>query len=433
MDRIIVPFEGDGAGAGGLAWGQQQVWAAMVEIGSSLAMGGVVPVTDGRTVADFAEELRYHMSRHAAMRTLLRTADDGTVTQEVFDSGEAVLHVLDAEDDPGAAAAALAAEWRDRVFDYEHEWPLRMAVVRHAGVPTHVVALMAHVAADLGGVQVMMRDLATRATHPATQPLDLWRLQQEPSMRRHTAASMRYWEAHLRAVPARRFAGPVDRGEPRYLRTVWSSPAMHLAAEALSARLGADPAWVLLAAFASGLHRVTGATPLVAQAIIGNRFRPGLADVVSPLTQTGLCVLDVAGVPAEEAVARARTASMSTSKYAYYDPAALLALIDAVEHDRGERLELGCFYNDRRTASRPAGGDPPPDAIRAALPASRVLEEVPMRFFNEQLMVNVDDVRDTIQMTVEADTHRVSRDDLHALLAEMESFVVSTALSPAPA
>ena len=34
--------------------------------------------------------------------------------------------------------------------------------------------------------------------------------------------------------------------------------------------------------------------------IIGNRFRSGLRDVVSPLTQTGLCVLDVTDVSFEE-------------------------------------------------------------------------------------------------------------------------------------
>lgn len=438
MERIIVPFEGAGAGAGGLTWGQQQVWAAMVEIDSSLAMGGVVPITDGRTAEDLAGELRFFMCRYASMRTLLRFAPQdpgGTVTQEVFGAGEAVLHVLDTtgDEDPATAAEQLATAWRERKFDYATEWPLRMAVVRHDGVATHVVALMCHVAADLGGVSVMMRDLALPdPPDVALQPLDLAHQQQQPSSRRHTTAAMRYWEGHLRAVPARRFEPvqppPVDG--PRYRRIVWDSPAMFLASDTVAARVGADPAWVLLAAFAVGLGRVTGTSPFVAQAIIGNRFRPGLRDVVSPLTQNGLCVLDVAGVPAEEAVARARTASMSTSKYAYYDPRTRLALIEQIERDRGERLDLGCFYNDRRTPAVPAPATP--DAVRAALGASRVLQEVPMKFFNEQLMVNIDDVPGTVRMTVEVDTHHLSPADMHALLGEMEAFTVETALGTAP-
>ena len=437
MDRISVAFEGDGAGVGGLTWGQQQVWSAMSRLRSSLPMGGVVPVTDGRTVDDIVEELRSFMSRYAAMRMLLRFGDDGTVTQESFASGETVLRLLDTagDDDPRAAADRLEAEWRAREFDYANEWPLRMAAVRHDGVLTHVVAIMSHHATDLGGLSVMLRDLRSRPTPPPVgiAPVELWRRQREPAMRRHTDKAMRYWESLLRTMPARRLPDPVDRGEPLYCRIVRTSPAMHLAAEALSSRVGADPAWVLLAAFAVATQRVIGSSPFVAQAVIGNRFRPGLADAVSTMTQDGLCLLDVAGASADEAIARARVASMRTSKYAYYDPKARLALIDQVQQDRGEVLDLGCcLYNDRRMVTRTGTGPAPAGAIRAALGASRAVEVV-MRSFGGKLMVNVDDVPHTVQLTVEFNTRYLSIPDVHALLAEMESFTVEAALTAAPA
>ncbi|MET7399965.1 hypothetical protein ABZS66_41420 [Dactylosporangium sp. NPDC005572] len=402
LERVVVPFAGCAGGAGGLTWGQQQVWSAMREIGSSLPIGGVVPVVDGRTVDDFAAELRYHTLRHPSMRTYLHPSPDGGWTQETFGAGEAVLHVLEVPDDPAAAAAGLADRWRDEPFDHEREWWLRMGVVCRSGDPTHVVAIMSHLAADLGGVQVMMRDLATRAEGPVVSPIEVWERQQEPSARRHTAAAMRHWETHLRAVPARRLPPPVDRGGPRYLRLVRQSPALYHGALATAARLAADPAWVLLAAFAAAWDGVVGG-PLVAEAIIGNRFRPGLVDVVSPLTQNGLIVLDAAGCPPEELVVRARTASMSASKQAYYDPVERLRLLASLP------VELGVFYNDRRTG-----------AVVADAP--RTLTREPMRFFNEKLMINLDDAG----VVVEFDTWHVAEADVLRMLTAMEGFAVST-------
>ncbi|MEV8511900.1 condensation domain-containing protein [Dactylosporangium sp. NPDC051484] len=444
MERIIVPFEGPGAGTGPLAWGQQQVWAAMTGSDSSMSMGGAVAVTDGRTVEDIAGELRFFMSRYAALRTLLRFSGDGTVTQEVFASGEAVLEVVDTAGDADAAAVAeaLAAEWRERKFDYAEEWPLRMGAVRHDGAVTHVVVLICHIAADLGGIAVMLRELAERdpvtgqpaGPYEAPQPLDLARRQREPALARQTASAMRYWESHLRTIPASLFRGPVERGEPTYCRMRWQSRAMHLASDAVSARLGADPAWVLLAAFAAGLERVLpSGGPFVAIGIISNRFRPALRDVVSPVTQDGLCVLDVAGVSVVEAVARARAASMSASKYAYYDPEARAELTERIAQERGEHLDLTCLYNDRRTARPPDGGPAPAghDEVRSALAETRVVSEQPLPSLGPKLMVTVEDVPAVVRMIVDVDTRYLSLPELRELLRQMEAFVVEALVAEA--
>lgn len=434
MERIRVPFAGDGAGTGELTWGQQQVWRAMVEVGTSMSMGGVVAVQDGRTLDDFAAELRFFMSRYAAMRTLLRFAPDGTPSQEVFASGEAWLEVHEAAS--AEAAAALAAEvhagWKARNFDYAAEWPIRMAVVRAGGAVTHVVVMVCHIATDGGGLATMVRELGRRDTigpHTAMRPLELVAAQR--TGHRHTDAAMRYWEAQLRAIEPRRFAGSADRGEPRYRQLVWRSPALSLAAERLAALLGMDPGPVMLAAYAVAFGRVTGGTPFASQVIVSNRFRPGLAAVVSPLAQNGLVVFDVAGVTAAEAVERARQASMSASKHAYYDPQPRLALIDRIGKECGEELDLAVFYNERRLALRAPAHPPQEDAIRAALPATELVSEVPMAYFNEKLMINVDDVPDVVQITTEVDTAYLAAGDLRRLLHEMEAFVVAAALDPA--
>ena len=99
----------------------------------------------------------------------------------------------------------------------------------------------------------------------------------------------------------------------------------------------------------------------------------------------------------------------------------------------GEPVDLAVFYNDRRVGVLQAP-DPldtvPSDAdIRSALPLTELVSETPMVYFNEKLMVNVDDVVGTIQITVEVDTHHLAIEDLYRLLAEMESFTVSAATS----
>jgi hypothetical protein len=415
VERIAVPFEGPGAGTGPLAWGQQQVWAAMVGEDSSMPMGGVVPVTDGRTVEDMAAELRFFMSRYPAMRTLLRIAADGTVTQQVFAAGTAHLEV---HDGPASTAAELEAEWRARKFDYPTEWPLRMGVIRHAGVVTHVVVIVCHIAADLGGLAVMTRELAGAPAQDAPSPLDLARQQRSPAAARQTAAAMRHWEAHLRAMQPSLFRGPVDRGEPTYTRIRWESRAMHLA----TLRLGTDPGWVLLAAFAAAFDRVQpGRGPFVAIGIIGNRFRPGLRDIVSPVTQDGLFVLDVTAATPAEAIARARAASMSASKHAYYDPAARAELTARVIAERAEHLDLTCLYNDRRTP-RPVASAPADPAT--ALAETRILAEEPLRFVGPKLMLIVEDVPDVVRVSVDVDTRYLSRPDLRKLLHELESFTL---------
>jgi hypothetical protein len=358
MERISVTFKGEGAGVCGLTWGQQQVFDAMREVGSSFPMGGVVALPPGVTVEDSAEYLRFLMSRYPAMRSRLRFAADGSITQEVFAEGEAFLEVYPAESPDAAAALAAEVEaaWRAKVFAYADEWPLRTAVVRIGADVTHIIAVATHSATDGSGLAVMMRELAGRDGElppPPPGPLEVAAAQ--GAVRRQTDAAMRYWETQLRAIAPQRFpAGFVERDGDRYRQVVWRSPAMLAAAERLAERTGLDTAAVVLAAYAVAFGRVTGGNPFAAQVIVGNRFRPGLADAVTCLAQNGLVVLDAAGVTAAEAVARARQASMSASKHGYYDAAVHKALLARLAGERGEPIDLHVFYNDRRMIARPS-------------------------------------------------------------------------------
>src|SRR5687768_1360350 len=102
IDRVMVRFEGDGAGVDELAWGQWEIWSAMQRQDSWLPVGGCLPLPAGTTVDDMVEELRWHLTRHPSMRTRLRFGPDGEVRQVVASSGEVPLEIVDAADDDPA-------------------------------------------------------------------------------------------------------------------------------------------------------------------------------------------------------------------------------------------------------------------------------------------------------------------------------------------
>jgi hypothetical protein len=330
-------------------------------------------------------------------------------------------------------------------FDYASEWPLRMAVVQHRGVPTHRVLGICHLATDgLGGVEVLSdlaaRDPATglaKAPVTAMQPLEQARWQCGPAGQRQSNAALRYWERLLRAIPPRRFGDSADKRQPRYWEAGYRSAAIHLAVRMIAARTRISTASVLLAAFAVGLARVTGSNPVVAQLIGSNRFRPGLAGTVSPITQTGLCVIDVADITFDEAVARAWRGATGAYKHAYYDPVRHHELIAALGSERGEEIDVGCFYNDRtmmqaREEAHDAGGAlPTAQELCAALPRSAMRHGYQSDLPNPTINVVVSGMSGAVDVTMLADTHQVSPADVEATLREMEAVAAASALDPA--
>ncbi|SHL27225.1 condensation domain-containing protein [Actinacidiphila paucisporea] len=443
-DRVVVPFEGPGAGVGELTWGQRKVWTLMEQAGTSMSMGGAVPVTDGRTVRDLASELRFFLCRYASMRARIRPGADGGLVQEVSGSGVAALGILDAADDgdPDLVARDLADRWEATPFDHAREWPIRMAAVRSRGAVTHVVVTISHVATDGGGIAVMLGELGERdpatgeAKNPASAmgPLELAALQRTPSVRRQSDFSLRHWERLLRSAGPRRFGPHVDRGEPRYRRGVFTSRALHLASKAVAARVGSSTSSVLLAAYAVAVARLTGITPALIQVVIGNRFRPGLADVSHPLSVNGLLMVDVADASFDAVVDRTQRASALCSKYAYYDPAGLEELRARIDRERGEAVETSCLFNDRRIGvgiEPPDPAVPPRDELEAVRAESALHWGEPFPRYLDKLMVQVGTALDTVELEFHVDTHHVSADEVTALMRDVEALVVGAAFDPA--
>ena len=442
-ETVEVPFAGDGGGAasGALNWGQQHILGVIQLLGSAMNMCALRELKPTDTVEDFADELRFYLNRFQAMRTLLRFAPDRPPTQVVHASGVVPLQIHDLPADADAATvavtlAALVAEHEQRPFDEEHEFPIRMVLLRRAGVLTHLLTVLNHFATDGAGAFAMYEDFLHRdpATGQArgpvpTHPLDLTTQQATPAGRRQSDASLRYWERQLAALPTRRPTAAVPEPGPRYRRATLRSVPLLLAATKIAHRLDCDLSAVLLGLFATALAGLTGEHPTAAQMLVSNRFRPGLADIVGNVSQSGLFVVDVRDATLDEAIERAQRAVTRTYKYAYFDLEQWKALLAETERTRGEELAL-CYYNDRpsqRSATAP-GPEPTIEAITAATPPEIEWSELP--FFNERLMVTIDNApenADAVTVLVSADTWRVSRADMETLARTMESLAVAVA------
>jgi len=443
LQQVMVDFQGDGVGEGELSWGQKEYWSTAVAEKTWGPLGGIKPLPAGTTVEQIADELRYLMSRYPPLRTRLRFEADGRPRQIVHGSGQIALEVVDAgESDPQATADAVDERFRRTDLDFTAEWPIRMAVVCRDGQPTHMVVLSSHLALDAAGAMVMMEEVAARRSTPAPvmQPLAQVAWQQSAAGRRQNASALRYWESVLRTVEPRTTVARYDSKLPRYWHGRFTSPTLLRALNATAERSGLGTSTVLLTVFAVALNRITGANPVVVRTIVSNRFRPGLSEVVCILTQSGLCVLDVADVPFDEALQRVRRSEFSALKHAYFDPEDLSRLRDRISRERGVDLDIAFHYNDRRTSAGPQDDQPQrdqpqgdrPDAAPRQLPDARGLpgtfewvlgRDAPAY---QPLFVHIDDTAEAIQITLHIDTRSFSREDAEALMRGMEELATDS-------
>jgi hypothetical protein len=441
-ERVAVDFAGDGAGVEEMSWGMWEIWHAMTGQRSALPLGGRTPLEAGTSIERVVEHSRHLMARFPSMRTRLRFDAEGRPTQELFATGRLDLEIYDADDDdPDDAAAAVEQHYKQSDFDYVNQWPLRMAVVRHEGRLTHLVAVMNHLATDALGGLIMMREVQARKTTPATglQQLEQARWQRSPAGQRQNERALRYWEGILRAVPARQLPGPLEPHSPRHWNADFYSPAMTAALPVIAARTAAELSTVRLAVFAVALNRVTGINPVAVRPVVNNRFRPALADVVCMVAQAGVCTVDVEGASVEEVVERAMRSALAAYKYAYFHPERMRELVARVSRERGEDVTVGCFFNDRteQLLSSPGERARTADELVRALPAMRAestfrwtaRQDVPI----ERLFVSIEDTPDGQRFEFRIDTRYISPGDTEALAHAMEAVAVEAALAPAAA
>ena len=109
--RVLVPFQGEGAGTGDMTWAQLMIWQTMRESGRSMNIGGTVALPAGTPVEAMVRTLRFLVSRHPALRTRLRFEADGTTSQVVSGSGATCFALYESEEERDRSAEAVPREW----------------------------------------------------------------------------------------------------------------------------------------------------------------------------------------------------------------------------------------------------------------------------------------------------------------------------------
>ena len=450
-DRIIVPFTGAAAGTGPLTWGQKAIWQDMQDSGNQFSMGGRLSLPEGSTVEDAAMRLSGLMGRHAALRMRLRSDGAGRLHQEVAGSGQIGLDILTLPDDADLAEAArYAAELMDTLpvdrFDFDRDWPLRPAVLRRRGACLHMVWVLSHLVADGGAHLLLLYDLLADETGERTvseqlrpQLLDVAESERTPQLRQLSSRSMRYWESHLRDIPAQTFGEPTcPRGQPgpRYRQARFSSPATYLAMLAIARRTGTDASRVTLALIATAIGRATGVNPLTLKVMVNNRFRPGFADVIAPIAQNAVVTIDLTDTSVDEVVARARGASLTAGMRAYYDPDELREVIARLDAERGYPATVTCRVNDQRAMIMRADAEAYLGEVTGEQISQRLAETAltwlgPRENMHEQANILVENLPDVVSLHIMWDRWSLTDEQVEALLRGVEEVAVEAAFDPA--
>lgn len=403
-------------------------------------------------VEDVADALARVLARHEALRTTL-VADEALPEQIVHAAGRLDLEVRHcAAADVDSVAAAMAAEYEGRAFDYVGEFPLRVAFVTTEDAAARVavarvVFCFCHLAADFGASQVVLDDLAgylLEGAEPqpaAPQPLDLVATQNAPSGRRASERALTYWETEYRRIPPTMF--PVARAaaqDPPFWTGALSSPALGDALAAVAARYEVGGSAVILAACAGLAAELENHDLCAMLAIVANRFRPAQRDLVSSLSMEGLLALEIdRATTFPDLVRRTWSAGVRMYRTAEYDEAERDAMFARVDRDRAESVHPYCCYNDLRgEPDRPAvsaGGAegrvepeaPDLEALRAATRRSeftwaRKLPKVSCRF-----CVHVVGGAPLFRIDLTADTRYLPPDTIERYLRAVENLLVESA------
>ncbi|WP_405915777.1 non-ribosomal peptide synthetase [Streptomyces sp. NBC_00728] len=274
-------------------------------------------------LAAFGRALDALVAGHESLRTVFRTAPDGTQTQLVRAAGRAALTTE--EGVPVDRVDALMRAAAARPFD-PATGPLLRCTVYAVDDGTHRVLLVAHhlvcdgwsLGVMLDGLGAAYRDEAAGRPHsppePALQFPDFAVWQRERQAAGDCAPAVRHWVDALRGAPAT-LELPADRPRPA-VRTASGGTAPFLLPAATRGRLaeasaaaGATPFMTLFAAYAAFLGRLTGRADLVIGYPVSGREHPDLQQTVGMLANTLALRVDLSGDPSlHELTARIRTA-----------------------------------------------------------------------------------------------------------------------------
>ncbi|MCX5214610.1 condensation domain-containing protein [Kitasatospora sp. NBC_00240] len=432
-----VEFGGQSSGTAPLTWGQRATWSAIDRTRPGdwyFNFCRTMLLPRRYDLPQVLAAIRFVLERHESLRTRL-VATDGEPRQSTSAAGVLEVEVLEVAAGDREAGARVAERYAARGFDYEREWPVRIAVLTKGGVPAELVLAFCHLAADYEGTGFLLRDVRaalagrTAGLPPAPRPSELALYQESPEGRKFAEAAAAHWERSYRRIPVSMFTeGHHVPAEPRYQRMELLSPALAVAVPAVAARLAVSTSTVLLAAAGAVLRDRTGHDTCAMLAIAGNRVAPPTREIVSTMSLEALVVLPLEGVTGfEEAVRVTGRAAMAGYRFGSYDERDRDRVVAAESARRGEPVHPYCCVNDLRGAGQGVGADGVPTGVHPGelLERTRLLELSPLEQLSCRFCLHFADAPGALSIRLTADTGYLPLPDLARFLREAERLLVA--------
>jgi amino acid adenylation domain-containing protein len=276
------------------------------------------------------------LARHESLRTVFRTAADGTVGQQVLPTAPLALAHIDLRalpaDDREGVAAAHARRLQAEPFDLAAGPVLRAAWIQ-LGDERHILAIVTHhIVSDGASLQLLLDEFgaayAARAkgetpslATPVIQYADYAAWQRDWLAAGEAERQLTYWRTQLGDThPV--LALPTDRPRHAVANYRAASHAFGLDA-ALVARLhataqahGATLFMVLLAGFQALLHRYTGQPDVRVGVPVANRHRPETTGLIGFFVNTQVLRATLSGrTPFAQLLAQTREAALGAQAH----------------------------------------------------------------------------------------------------------------------
>ena len=437
-----LTFQGNRSDSAPMTWGQRAIWKSirwLDEGAHYFNIRRVMPVPGTLTTDQVIAALEALLTRHEALRTRFHESHDAW-TQEVAATGTLPVELVAAP--PGTArevAEDIGKQLVGRNFHHAREFPFRCTLVLEQDRPAFVVLVFSHLGVDFWGVRELERDLRAllggeTTDAPDWQPLDQAGFETEGPGAARGAASVEYWRRTLRTVPPTLFPQVGDEARPgRFVRLGMDSPATAVAATALAERCQVSTGTVLLAATAAVLGAYTGHGTVALQLIAVNRHDDRTRRLVAAMAENALFALQIGDGTFDEAVRRTFLAGMNAYRHAVYDPLAVDEVLAEARELSDGRLNLGCFFNDKRMQDRweslPAI-DGSADELRALTEKTEISPVGTWERQDATFFLHTAYAPDTCLLYVMADTDLIPEPDIARLLRSFESLLVDSAAAP---
>ncbi|MCB9797022.1 MAG: amino acid adenylation domain-containing protein [Alphaproteobacteria bacterium] len=321
--------------------------------------------------------LRWLILRHEQLRVALVTRD-GALEQRVLPAVDPPLRVHDWRHLEGAADRLLALSAAQARAPFAlHEAPLfRLSLVCLPGAASALLLTGHHAISDGQSTAVFLRELSevyeALERGEATEPTPTASYVRYSALHRAWVAQAeplrQWWRGHLEGV--RRLELPADRpppptpsgrgGEQHFTLPVALSDAL----DGLARRQCWTPFVVLLAAWVTLLHRLSGARHFPVAVITSGRPRADLADVIGLFVRT--LPLHVSAEPEESALSlmrRLRTASLQMMEHEALPLLEVLSL--APPEHRDALLRVSFVLESERWTTRRFAGAPTTSLTRS--------------------------------------------------------------------